>query len=126
MDNAKYFADQFTPPVKGCSFCDHLPGLAVLPVRYAVVGPEGKQGAPALSGNFQIENAPAQLGGGAQYTVRVMRPGFLYVFHEALQHWDCYLVLNGGHLWKIIPCEWHHERESDERRFVLGGIYSHA
>ncbi|NUA25226.1 T6SS effector BTH_I2691 family protein [Cupriavidus basilensis] len=103
MDNAKYFADQFTPPVKGCSFCDHLPGLAVLPVRYAVAGPEGKQGAPALSGNFKIENAPAQLGGGAQYTLRVMRPGFLYVFHEALQHWDCYLVLNGGHLWKIIP-----------------------
>lgn len=102
MDNAKHFADQIAPPVKGCSFCDHLPGLAVLPVRYAAVGPEGKQGAPALSGNFKIENAPAQLGGGAQYTLRIMRPGFLYVFHEALQHWDCYLVLNGGHLWKII------------------------
>ncbi|MBP0533010.1 hypothetical protein J8J19_22855, partial [Mycobacterium tuberculosis] len=37
------------------------------------------------------------------YTLRTMRPGFLYVFHEATLHWDCYLVVNGGHLWKIIP-----------------------
>lgn len=103
MDNAKKSVDRFTPPVKGCQFCDHAPGLAVLPVRYAVVGPEDKVGAPTLSGNFKIENAPAQLGGGAQYTLRTMRPGFLYVFHEALQLWESYLVVNGGHLWKIIP-----------------------
>lgn len=70
MDNATSAVDRFTPSVKGCSFCDHPPGLAVLPVRYAVVGPEGKQGASALAGNFKIVDAPAQLGGGAQYTLR--------------------------------------------------------
>lgn len=103
MDNAKSIVDRHTPPVKDCAFCGHSPGLAVLPVRYAVVGPEGKDGAPALTGNFKIVDAPAQIGGGAQYTLRAMRPGFLYVFHEALQHWDCYLVVKGGHLWKLTP-----------------------
>jgi len=103
MTNIQSTVDRFTPPVHGCSFCDRPPGLAVLPVRYAVVGPEDKEGAPPLAGNFHIEHAPTQLGGGAQYTLRTMRPGFLYVFHEATLHWDCYLVVNGGHLWKIIP-----------------------
>ncbi|WP_234788293.1 T6SS effector BTH_I2691 family protein [Cupriavidus necator] len=90
-------------PVKACNFCHHAPGLAVLPVRYAVVGPEDKNGAPPLSGNFRIENAPAQLGSGVQYILRTMRPGFLYVFHEAMQMWDAYVVMKGGHLWKVIP-----------------------
>lgn len=120
MDKAKSTVDRFTPPVQGCQFCDHPPGLAVLPVRYAVVGPECKRGAPPLAGNFKIENAPEQLGGGAQYTLRTMRPGFLYVFHEAMQLWDCYLVINGGHLWKIIPERPAPQRVSNEFSCSMG------
>lgn len=103
MTNIQSTVDRFTPPVASCSFCDRPPGLAVLPVRYAVVGPEGKKGTPPLADNFCIEHAPTQLGGGTQYTLRTLRPGFLYVFHEATLLWDCYLVVDGGHLWKIIP-----------------------
>ncbi|MGH8788221.1 MAG: T6SS effector BTH_I2691 family protein, partial [Cupriavidus necator] len=103
MYNVDSTIERSSKPVKECNFCHHEPGLAVLPVRYAVVGPEDKNGAPPLSGNFKIENAPAHLGSGVQYILRTMRPGFLYVFHEAMQMWDAYVVMKGGHLWKVIP-----------------------
>ncbi|HEV7815716.1 MAG TPA: toxin VasX [Janthinobacterium sp.] len=54
------------------------------PVRYAVACPAGAAGVPALSGNFKIIQAPADIGA-ARYTLRPLRNGYLYTFDEKRQ-----------------------------------------
>ena len=86
-----------------CNFC-HKKGLLIYPVRYAVASPYGADGVPGLSGNFRIEDAP-QAAGAAKYTLRALRPGYLYTYDERRQRLKAYLVLPSGHLWNY-PLEY--------------------
>jgi hypothetical protein len=78
-----------------CSFCDRK-GLLLYPVRYAVACPAGAEKAPGLSGNFKIENAPAEIAT-AKYTLRAIRTGFLYTYDEKRDRLKGYLVMPGGY-----------------------------
>jgi hypothetical protein len=82
-----------------CGFCDK-PGLLLYPVRYAVACPAGASDAPGLSGNFKIENAPAEIAS-ARYTLRGIRTGYLYVYDQKRDRLKAYLVMPGGHLWNF-------------------------
>lgn len=86
-----------------CNFC-HKKGLLIYPVRYAVASPYGADGVPGLSGNFRIEDAP-QAAGAAKYTLRALRPGYLYTYDERRQRLKAYVVLPSGHLWNY-PLEY--------------------
>jgi hypothetical protein len=86
-----------------CNFC-HKKGLLIYPVRYAVASPYGAEGVPGLSGNFRIEDAP-QAAGAAKYTLRALRPGYLYTYDERRQRLKAYVVLPTGHLWNY-PLEY--------------------
>lgn len=85
-----------------CGFCDK-PGLLLYPVRYAIACPAGARDVPGLSGNFKIENAPAEIAS-AKYTLRGIRTGYLYVYDEKRDRLKAYLVMPGGHLWNF-PAE---------------------
>lgn len=87
--------------IEKCGFCDK-PGLLLYPVRYAVACPAGASDAPGLSGNFKIENAPAEIAS-AKYTLRGIRTGYLYVYDEKRDRLKAYLVMSGGHLWNFPP-----------------------
>ncbi|UCV30279.1 T6SS effector BTH_I2691 family protein [Ferribacterium limneticum] len=77
-------------------------GLPLLLTRYAVHAKESQ--APVLTG---------QLGGGAlasipvgkhaQYGLRLLRSGYVYVYDEARKHWDEYFVTADGFLTKLPP-----------------------
>ncbi|MFS2113385.1 T6SS effector BTH_I2691 family protein [Herbaspirillum frisingense] len=86
-----------------CNFC-HKKGLLIYPVRYAVASPYGADVVPGLSGNFRIEDAP-QAAGTAKYTLRALRPGYLYTYDERRQRLKAYVVLPTGHLWNY-PLEY--------------------
>jgi len=86
-----------------CNFC-HKKGLLIYLVRYAVASPYGADGVPGLSGNFRIEDAP-QAAGAAKYTLRALRPGYLYTYDERRQRLKAYIVLPSGHLWNY-PLEY--------------------
>ncbi|BEV16756.1 hypothetical protein HBDW_35440 [Herbaspirillum sp. DW155] len=83
--------------MNGCNFCDKK-GLLIYPVRYAVASPYGAAGVPGLSGNFKIEGAP-QSAGGAKYSLRALRPGYLYTYDEKRGRLKAYVVMPTGHLW---------------------------
>lgn len=86
-----------------CSYCDKK-GLLIYPVRYAVASPYGAQAVPAISGNFRIEGAPRQIGE-ARYTLRALRPGYLYAYDERRARLKAYVVMPTGHLWNF-PLEY--------------------
>ncbi len=86
-----------------CNYCDKR-GLLIYPVRYAVASPYGAQAVPALSGNFRIEGAPQQIGD-ARYTLRALRPGYLYTYDERRARLKAYVVMPTGHLWNF-PLEY--------------------
>ncbi|MFP1755450.1 T6SS effector BTH_I2691 family protein [Lonsdalea quercina] len=76
-------------------------GMAVLPVRYAVV-PETISGAlPDWANDPKITSVP--LANKEHYALRVLRQGYLYVFYEkgaaGTQYWQCYSVAENGSLW---------------------------
>lgn len=84
-----------------CEFCDKQ-GLAVLPVRPALA-PVGAH-APAapedmLAGAHGLTVKPAT------YTLRHLRPGYLYTYDEARKRLDAYAVTEGGYLYKLDPGE---------------------
>jgi len=94
---------------KSCNLCKKE-GLAIMPVRYAVV--PGEAPAPKMSAPFRIEDAPsgfgtaaprkqlASLGSGesASYTLRRMRAGYLYVYNEkSALKLQGYNVSSGGY-----------------------------
>ncbi len=75
-------------------------GLPLLLTRYAVHTTETK--APALSGTLgggQLSAIP--LGTHAQYGLRLLRSGYVYVHDEARKHWDEYFVTADGFLTKL-------------------------
>ena len=81
---------------KGCPYCDRK-GLFIYPVRYAVACPTGAAGVPGLSGNFQIEDGPANIGE-VKYTLRSLRPGYLYTYDEKRCLLKGYIVMPRGNL----------------------------
>lgn len=89
--------------MNGCNFCDKK-GLLIYPVRYAVASPYGAAGVPGLSGNFRIEGAP-QSAGAAKYSLRALRPGYLYTYDEKRGRLKAYVVMPTGHLWNY-PLEY--------------------
>jgi hypothetical protein len=87
--------------MNNCEFCDKK-GLAVLPVRPAIA-PAGshapKANAAMLAGADSIPVAPAD------YTLRHLRPGYLYTYDEARKWLHAYVVIEGGYLYKLDPGE---------------------
>ena len=81
---------------KGCPYCDRK-GLFIYPVRYAVACPTGAAGVPGLSGNFQIEDGPANIGE-VKYALRSLRPGYLYTYDEKRSLLKGYIVMPRGNL----------------------------
>ncbi|EPQ0972565.1 T6SS effector BTH_I2691 family protein [Citrobacter farmeri] len=78
-----------------------IKGMAVLPVRYAVV-PEGvDKGLPGWAADDQITGI--ELANKESYTLRALRQGYLYVFYEkgvqGDNYWQCYSVTEEGSLW---------------------------
>lgn len=103
------------PFKKNCPFCDKK-GLAILPVRYAVAHQAAGDStfarqAPKLTADFTPgrQLAPGNKGGSdidlkpAQYTLRALRSGYLYVFNEALGQWSAYIVTEDACLFRFDP-----------------------
>ena len=79
----------------GCQFCRRY-GLPVLPVRPAIM--EKGDSLPALPGSISV---PVVAEGGADYTVRLMRQGYLYILAERLQRWINYYVTGDGFFYPL-------------------------
>ncbi|QBG94629.1 Fis family transcriptional regulator [Xanthomonas oryzae] len=84
-----------------CDVCKRT-GLAVYPVRYAVV-PKDVQ-VPDL-GPFSGQHVTSISLTQSKYALRQMRQGYLYVFHErgarGRFYWEVYSVGMDGQLWKL-------------------------
>lgn len=81
---------------KQCNFCGRE-GLLIYPTRYAVACPAGAAGIPGLSGNFNIGDAPSDISP-AKYTLRSLRPGYLYSYDEKRRRLKAYVVTPKGFL----------------------------
>lgn len=91
---------------KHCPFCEK-PGLPILPVRYAVA----RTDLEGIRASWKAFDLPETLvegvagielpGEAAKYTARLLRPGYLYVFDEAREHWSAYLVTRKGFLYRF-------------------------
>lgn len=92
-------APSTTPPAD-CPFCDKH-GLPILPVRYAIARADLGH-APALPANFKAGVAsvplPADI---AAYTLRLLRPGYLYMFDEHRNEWSGYVVNEQSYLYEF-------------------------
>ncbi|STQ91585.1 T6SS effector BTH_I2691 family protein [Iodobacter fluviatilis] len=79
---------------KTCEYCDKR-GVAILPLRYAVACPQA--GAP-------VATAPeiALAADAGQYTTRLLRSGYLYVYDEARKRWDDYFVTPDAYFFKLV------------------------
>lgn len=81
------------PAEKKCEFCDKR-GLPILLVRDAVA--RANLDAPLAP------SLPVELPEGiAQYTKRLLRPGYLNVFDEARNRWETYFVTPESYLFKL-------------------------
>ncbi|MBB3261176.1 hypothetical protein F4827_006084 [Paraburkholderia bannensis] len=85
-------------PQQNCPFCDKH-GLPILPVRYTIARAD-KGNAPALAAPFGADvtsiDLPAKI---ARYTMRLLRPGYLYVFDEKRNEWRGYIVNTQSYLY---------------------------
>lgn len=86
-------------PAGGCEFCDKQ-GLAILPVRYAVANAGSKTPEARLPGSESVTDIELGAGG---YTLRSVREGFVYVYDEAKDQWDGYVVVSGNYLFRFDP-----------------------
>ncbi|MGL4604349.1 MAG: T6SS effector BTH_I2691 family protein [Iodobacter sp.] len=77
-----------------CEYCDKR-GVAILPLRYAVVLPEAGAPQPVSLPEIVLDK------NAAQYTARLLRSGYLYVFDEARKRWDDYFITPDGYYFKI-------------------------
>ncbi|QAU24427.1 hypothetical protein EO087_10850 [Dyella sp. M7H15-1] len=83
-----------------CPFCDKQ-GLPILPVRYAVARTD-LGNAPSLPPSFGQGVTDIALPGDiAKYTLRLLRPGFLYVYDEHRNEWSGYVVNAQSYLWEF-------------------------
>jgi len=85
-----------------CPLCDRK-SLLIYPVRYAIACPRGAAKAPSLSGNFKIDGRAPQSVATARYTLRSLRPGYLYTYDEKRQRLRGYMVLEDGIMWSFPP-----------------------
>ncbi len=87
-------------PSKTCTVCDQR-GLPILPLRYAVArcGVGIGEPAPRLQAPFgKGVTGIALPADQAQYTLRLLRAGYLYVFNEVRGEWKGYVVNNDAYL----------------------------
>ncbi|WP_233233153.1 T6SS effector BTH_I2691 family protein [Bordetella sp. LUAb4] len=83
----------------------HRVGLPIFPVRYAVLRNNANSPA-ALSGDLAypgLAEKERQLGSAARYGVRLLRPGYLYVYDEAGKKLDGYFVNGDNTLYRFNP-----------------------
>jgi len=83
----------------------HRVGLPIFPVRYAVLRNNANSPA-ALSGDLAypgLAEKERQLGHAARYGVRLLRPGYLYVYDEAAKKLDGYFVNGDNTLYRFNP-----------------------
>lgn len=87
-----------------CPFCDKE-GLPILPTRYAIANSARAQKStpPALDPQFggmvtNVAKFPATAG---QYTLRLLRGGYLYTFNELRGEWAAYVVTAAGYLYQF-------------------------
>ncbi|CAB3751499.1 T6SS effector BTH_I2691 family protein [Paraburkholderia solisilvae] len=89
---------QSSTPSAVCAFCDKQ-GLPILPVRYAIARADMGH-APVLPATFKADVAAIDLPADtARYTLRLLRPGFLYVFDEQRNEWSGYVVNEQSYLY---------------------------
>jgi len=106
-------AKQFAEHKKNCEQCNRH-GLLILPVLQEIAPIESR--APKLSGPFNVaENIPLDEKTNTIYTLRMVRPGFLYVYDPIQKTrdgrpnpWQGYIVSNLGFLtpytaWQCNP-----------------------
>lgn len=87
-------------PSKKCQMCDQR-GLPILPLRYSLARTDVRAGftMPPLEGKFGAGVKDIVLPGArAQYTLRLARQGYLYVFNEARGEWKGYFVTEDAYL----------------------------
>lgn len=77
-----------------CKMCDKV-GLPILLTRYAIAPNEAK--APKISGKFKVAPDIA-LGKETHYTLRMLRPGFIYQCNADGSEWQGYEVMGDGWL----------------------------
>jgi len=80
---------------QGCKFCRRY-GLPVLPVRPAIM--EKGDTLPVLPDNITV---PVTAEGGAEYTARLMRQGYLYILPERSPRWINYYVTGDGYYYPL-------------------------
>ncbi|MDV5142418.1 T6SS effector BTH_I2691 family protein [Chimaeribacter arupi] len=83
----------YTP--KGCSFCRRV-GLPILPVRPAVM--EKGDRLPRLPESITV---PVAAEGDTEYTARLLRQGFLYIWDEYARMWRNYYVTSDGYFYPL-------------------------
>jgi hypothetical protein len=88
-----------TPPVQTCPFCDRS-GLPILPLRYAVARTDLGGKAPDIAAPFDAGKFALPVES-AKYTLRILRPGYLYVFDEVRGEWTAYIVNGQGLLYQF-------------------------
>ncbi len=80
---------------KGCKYCQRY-GLPVLPVRPAVM--EKGDRLPVLPDSITV---PVVAEGGADYTARLMRQGYLYILAQRSQRWINYYATGDGYFYPL-------------------------
>ena len=94
-----------TPEQINCPNCNKN-GLAILPVRYAVVPTIADAKLPPSLGN-KVTNVVLKH---HKYALRTLRKGYLYLFYEKHARgrhikWEVYSVAEGGTLWKQVSID---------------------
>jgi hypothetical protein len=94
-----------TPEQMHCPNCNKS-GLAILPVRYAVVPTIADARLPPTLGNKVTDVVLKH----HKYALRTLRKGYLYLFYEKHARgrhikWEVYSVAEGGTLWKQVSID---------------------
>lgn len=95
---------------KSCSFCEKK-GLLLMPVRYAIAPLDRKL--PGVVAPLKVEDVAASVGkgkpqdvklqGSAQYTTRLLRSGYLYVYDEKRDQMDAWWGTEQGYFMRLPP-----------------------
>lgn len=81
-----------------CEVCDKK-GFSILPVRYAIARTDVETRAAKLEGAYSESFTDIALGAAqAEYTLRLLRAGYLYVFNEVRGEWKAYEVDDDAYL----------------------------
>lgn len=86
-----------------CEFCEKK-GLPIFPARFAIAPTSAST--PRASGKMLplgCDYSVIDLGAHAQYTVRMLRSGYLYMYNEALKRWSAWFVTEGGYFMPFEP-----------------------